>query len=132
MNAQEIIDAGGNLEQVLFRLHMAAHSDEPLNYGRQCNCAKHLTALPIESLQALLDVERAFQSRKQRENIANAMRRGVAFGRPEKNTPEDFAEVMNKFLQGELSGLQAAAECAMPYSTFMWRARRMKKARKKA
>lgn len=129
MNALEIIDAGGKLEQVLFKLHMAAHGDEPLNYGKLCKSAKHLTMLPIESLQALLDIERAFQVKKQRDTVADARRRGISFGRSEKDVPENYAEVMHTFLQGELSGLKAAEELHMPYSTFMWRARKERKRR---
>ena len=59
--------------------------------------------------------------------MACARRRGVAFGRPEKDLPENYTEVMQKFLQDKLSGLKAAAECGMPYSTFMWRSRKEKK-----
>lgn len=124
MNAQDIIDAGGKLEQVLFKLHKAAHGDEPVSYGKQYKCAEQLTALPMESLQALIDTERAFQAKKQRDTMAEARRRGVVMGRPEKAAPENYAEVMQQFLQGELSGLKAATALGMPYSTFMWRAKR--------
>ena len=127
MNAIDIIDAGGNLEEVLLKLHMAAHGDEPLEFGKLFASARQLTSLPIESLQALLDVEHTFQAHKQRESMASARRRGISFGRPMKNAPKNYAVVMTRFLAGEMSGQQAASECGMPYSTFMWRARKEKK-----
>ena len=60
MDALKIIDAGGNLEQVLFKLHMAAHGDKHLDCNKEFACVKQLAAVPIESLQALMDMERAF------------------------------------------------------------------------
>ena len=129
MNAQDIIDTGGKLEQVLFKLHKAAHGDEPVSYGKLYKSAEQLTALPMESLQALIDTERAFYSCKQRENMASAKRRGASFGRPENAAPKNYAAVMQQFLRGELSGLKAAAALGMPYSTFIYRARKEKKAK---
>ena len=117
----EVMDAGGTLEQVL-------HSNVAITYGRMKD-AQLLASMPQESLWALQEVERAFRVRRLRVDITSARRRGVAFGRPVNNTPENYAAVMEKFLQGELSGQKAAAELGMPYSTFMWRARKERKRR---
>ncbi len=128
MDVMEVMDAGGTLEQVLLSLNTAAHSNVDITYGRMKD-AELLANMPQESLWALQEVERAFRVRRQRVDINSARRRGVAFGRPVNSMPENYAAVMEKFLQGELSGLKAATELGMPYSTFMWRARKERKRR---
>ena len=128
MDVMEVIDAGGTMEQVLLNLNTAAHNNIPVTYGKMKD-AELLANMPQKSLWALQEVERAFRVRRQRVDIKCAQRRGVAFGRPAKNVSENYAAIMDAFLRGEVCGLKAAAACAMPYSTFMWRARREKKKR---
>ena len=93
--------------------------------------AEALAKLPREALMALIEVEREYKARRQKEDIASARRRGVCFGRPEKNMPPNFAKQIELFLNGEISGLKAAAACKMPYSTFMWRARKARALRQR-
>ena len=126
-----IADMGMPLDASLLALNDAVHQGLSVSYRGFGHSAEVLARLPREALMALIEVEKEFKARRQKEDIASARRRGVAFGRPEKNVPPNFAKQIELFLNGEISGLKAAAACKMPYSTFMWRARKARSARKR-
>jgi len=69
--------------------------------------------------------ERANIRKRQEEGIAVAKKRGVRFGRPRRENPENFAEVVSLWKSGKISGLEAAKACDMAPSTFRNHAERL-------
>ena len=52
-------------------------------------------------------------------DIAAAKLRGVRFGRPEKELPPEFGQVLRRWEQGELSGRKAALLLHVTHNTFL-------------
>lgn len=73
----------------------------------------------------------SFVAQKERENIRKrqadgifaARKRGVRFGRPEKEMPADFGELVEHWEQGRISTAEMLNRCSMSRSTFYVRLR---------
>ena len=74
--------------------------------------------LVLQVLSFVAQTERENIRKRQAEGIAAAKLRGVRFGRFEKPLPENFEENCALWLEGAISGLEAARRCSMPKSTF--------------
>lgn len=74
--------------------------------------------LVLQILSYVAQVERENIHQRQAEGIAAAKARGVRFGRERVVLPENFIEIKEKYLNGELSVRQAAEICGMNYGTF--------------
>ena len=81
--------------------------------------------LVLQILSFVAQTERENIRSRQAQGIAAAKKRGVKFGRPKKELPANFKNVVEKWQCKELSGRQAAKECGMPLSTFRSKARKM-------
>ncbi len=82
-----------------------------------------ISDLVLQILAYVAETEREFIRQRQREGIAAAMEKGVRFGRPRKNLPENFDQVCQDWREGKLSCTMAAKLCHMPPSTFRYRAK---------
>lgn len=69
--------------------------------------------------------EREAIKQRQKEGIAAALARGVKFGREEKPLPDNFAKVVQRKLDGEITWQQASDNLNMPLSSLIYRARKM-------
>jgi DNA invertase Pin-like site-specific DNA recombinase len=56
--------------------------------------------------------------KRQKAGIAAAKARGVQFGRPKKETPDDFAELVNKWESGILERAELLKLCGISQRTF--------------
>lgn len=74
--------------------------------------------LVLQILSYVAQVERENIHQRQAEGIAAAKARGVRFGRERIVLPENFIEIKEKYLNGELSVRKAAEICEMNYGTF--------------
>ena len=79
---------------------------------------------------AVAELEREYILERQAEGIAVAKARGVPFGRPIKEPPEYFAEVVELWEQGRINIDEALAQTGLKRATFYNRLRelRMEKA----
>lgn len=68
---------------------------------------------------------------RQAEGIAAAKARGVKMGRPPKMLPENFQEVYREWKSGAITAAAAAEKCAMPVSSFKYRAKRYRQSAQK-
>lgn len=75
--------------------------------------------LVLQILSYVAQVERENIRRRQREGIDAAMKRGVKFGRPKKEKPDNFLEVYRMYKQGEYSIRSAAKALNCGHDTFM-------------
>ena len=78
----------------------------------------------LQILSFVAQSERENIKKRQAEGIAAAKAKGVKFGRPKKPIPENFYEICEKWEKKELTSVNAAKECKMPLSTFLYKARK--------
>ena len=85
--------------------------------------------LVLQILSFVAHSERDNIKKRQNEGIAAAKARGVRFGRPPQALPDNFHRVYQRWKAGKITGVAAAQECAMPLSTFRYRAEIYKNAK---
>lgn len=83
-----------------------------------------LSDIVLQVLSFVAENERTSIRQRQAEGIAAAKAKGVRFGRPPKPLPENFQVVYQGWRRGEITTSQAAKECGMPLTTFIYRAER--------
>ena len=81
-----------------------------------------LSDIVLQVLSFVAENERTNIRQRQAEGIAAAKARGVRFGRPPTPLPENFYQVHREWRKKKLTLNQAAAACAMPVSTFYYKA----------
>lgn len=81
--------------------------------------------LVLQVLSFVSQMERDNIRQRQKEGIASAKERGVKFGRPPKELPEDFAEVAEAWQSGEITSVAAAEQLNMTLSTFRYQAEKV-------
>ncbi len=84
-----------------------------------------ISDLVLALLSYVSENERKAIRERQLEGIEAARKRGVKFGRPEKQTP-NFNMVYHKWMSKEISAAEAAALCGLKTGAFYYRARKMK------
>ena len=85
-----------------------------------------ISDLVLTLLSYVAENERENIRQRQAEGIVAAKARGVRFGRPRKELPENFEEVCGAWVEKKLTLRQAAEQCGMAESTFYDRAREWK------
>lgn len=83
-----------------------------------------LSDIVLQVLSFVAENERSNIRQRQAEGIAAAKARGVRFGRPPRPLPTAFSEAYRAWKAGEITCTEAAKRCAMPLSTFRYRAER--------
>ncbi len=82
--------------------------------------------LVLQILSFVAENERVNIRARQAEGIAAARARGVRFGRPRAELPQNFQEVCRAWISGEISLGKAAKTCSMAESTFYIKAKSVK------
>lgn len=82
-----------------------------------------ISDIVLQLLAFVAQTERESIKQRQREGIDAAMARGVRFGRPKRELPDGFEEAFQAYLNGKISGIEAAKKCGLPYGTFYTYAR---------
>lgn len=81
-----------------------------------------LSDIVLQVLSFAAENERDAIRRRQAEGIAAAKARGVKFGRPSKPLPENYLSIYTQWKSGDITGTEAAKECGMPLTSFLYRA----------
>lgn len=89
--------------------------------------------LVLQILSFVAQSERENIKKRQTEGIAAAKAKGVKFGRPEKEVPDDFEKIVKAWEQKKLPFEEVLKRCGMSEATFYRRLReyRLIKSRKK-
>ena len=82
-----------------------------------------LSDIVLQVLSFVAENERTNIRQRQAEGIAAAKARGVRFGRPEKEIPADFGEIVAAWEQKQLPISEALTRCDMSEATFYRRLR---------
>ena len=75
--------------------------------------------LVLQILAYVAQIERENIKQRQKEGIHAAKCRGVQFGRPRKNTPDNFDDVKGKWEKSEINSRQAAQILGISQNTFL-------------
>lgn len=86
-----------------------------------------LSDIVLQVLSFVAENERSNIKQRQAEGIAAAKANGVRFGRPPKPLPDNFPFIYQQWERGWITGVQAASDCNMPVSTFLYKARMYEK-----
>ena len=81
--------------------------------------------LVLQILSFVAESERESIRKRQAQGIAAAKERGVVLGRRPRPLPENFAEIVQDWREGTITGTEAAKKCKMPLASFRYRARKM-------
>ena len=74
--------------------------------------------LVLQILSFVAQSEREAIRKRQAEGIAAAQARGVQFGRPQKDSPENFGELIRKWEHKQISTSEVLIVCGFSRSTF--------------
>jgi len=81
---------------------------------------RFLNDLVLRVLAFVSEHERKCIRERQAEGIEAARKRGVKFGRPEKELPDGFGDICKKVSGGELTMTEGASCIGMKYGTFYY------------
>lgn len=84
--------------------------------------------LVLQILSYVAETERIKIKERQRQGIDAALERGVTFGRPEREVPDNFYPMVQLWIKKKVTIRKAAELCNMPRSTFNAKARKIKEA----
>ena len=87
--------------------------------------------LVLQILSFVAQSERENIKKRQAEGIAAAKAKGVRFGRPEKNVPDNFESLIKQWEQKKLPTSEALKQCNMSEATFYRRLREYRLVHKK-
>ena len=79
--------------------------------------------LVLQILSFVAQSERENIKKRQTEGIAAAKAKGVKFGRPEKEVPDDFEKIVRAWEQKKLPFAEVLKKCSMSEATFYRRLR---------
>lgn len=82
-----------------------------------------LSDIVLQVLSFVAENERKNIRERQKEGIEAAKLRGVQFGRPKRDVPDEFIQICCRWRSGQILGKEAAKLCGMPLTTFYGRAR---------
>lgn len=82
--------------------------------------------LVLQILAYVAETERSFIRQRQAEGIAIAKKRGVRFGCPKKQEPENFKEYYRLWIEKRISSRTAAQVLHMSHTTFYRRCKELK------
>ena len=83
--------------------------------------------LVLQILSYVSENERVITRQRQKEGIETAKKKGVQFGRPAKEYPDNWDELVAQFENGEISANEAADACGITASTFYRRLKKIKR-----
>lgn len=79
---------------------------------------KFIADLVLQILSYVAQVERENIHQRQMEGIREAKKKGVRFGRPRQELPDDFYEIVKMWQQGEISLRGGAKKLGISHTTF--------------
>ena len=86
-----------------------------------------LTEVVLVQLSYISETQKINRKKRQAEGISRAMAKGVQFGRPGVDLPDNFDEIFLRYKRKELTVSEAADMCNMARTTFYDRASRYEK-----
>ena len=96
--------------------------DMPLldtRYQKDDLTSQLISTLVLQLLSYVAQIERDFIHQRQAEGIAAAKAKGIRFGRPTKDKPDNYEKVFNTWRQGKISAREAGRRLQVDYKTFL-------------
>ena len=80
---------------------------------------KLISDIVLQLLAYVAETERDYIRQRQKEGIANAKSRGVRFGRPRKEKPSEFKDVVDLWKKKKISAREAGRRLGIDHKTFL-------------
>lgn len=80
--------------------------------------SKLISDIVLNLLSYVAQIERENILKRQEQGIAEAKKRGVQFGRPKVKVPKEFKEVAQRYLNHEITNIQACEILGLSRGTF--------------
>ncbi len=77
-------------------------------------------------LDYVADSDNNVRRSRQREGIAEARQKGIKFGRPAKQMPDNFTQIYNQWVSKEITGTEAARLCGVSRTVFYKKVKEMR------
>lgn len=87
--------------------------------GDQDLTGTFIADMVLQILAYVTQIERENIKQRQKEGSYAAKSRGVIFGRPRKDVPQNFKEIKNQWLQNQITSRQSAKALGIAQSTFL-------------
>lgn len=87
--------------------------------GDQDLTGTFIADMVLQILAYVAQIERENIKQRQKEGSYATKSRGVIFGRPRKDVPQNFKEIKNQWLQNQITSRQAAKALGIAQSTFL-------------
>ena len=78
-----------------------------------------ISDIVLQLLSYVAETERVNIRQRQAEGIAAAKARGVKFGRPQLEKPEEYTELRELWSEGKLSASEAGRRLGISFQTFL-------------
>ncbi len=79
---------------------------------------KFISDIVLQILSFVAENERANIRQRQAEGIKLAKEKGVVFGRPKIELPEDYLQIINQYIEGQITLKEALQKTSLKKSTF--------------
>ena len=77
-------------------------------------------------LEYITDNDNNVRKSRQREGIVEAKQKGIKFGRPPKQMPDNFTQIYNRWVSREITSAEAAKLCGVSRTVFYKRVKEMR------
>lgn len=118
MLAQDFVGNDGGFAICLHNMQTAVAQGAAIDFSNWGKAAQKLVHLERQTLDALIDLYSEFHSARCEEGLKKSSAVGIKPGRKRLKLPDNFEEVITKWLSGDISSAEAAKSCGMALSTF--------------
>ena len=118
MLAQDFVNKDGGFATCLHNMQTAAEQGAAIDFSSWGESAQKLIRLERQTLDALIDLYSEFHAAKCEAGQKKSTAVGLKSGRKKIKLPDNFEEVVIKWLSGDISSAEAAKICGMSLSTF--------------
>ena len=118
MLAQDFVNKDGGFATCLHNMQTAAAQGATIDFSNWGEAAQKLIHLERHTLDALIDLYSEFHAAKCEAGQKKSTAVGLKSGRKKFKLPDNFEEVVEKWLSGDISSAEAAKNLGMSLSTF--------------
>lgn len=118
MLAQDFVSNEGGFATCLHNMQTAVSQGAAIDFSEWGEAAKKLIHLERQTLDALIDLYSEFHAARCEAGQKKSTAVGLKSGRKKIRLPENFQEIVEKWLSGDISSQTAAKSLGMSLSTF--------------
>ena len=118
MLAQDFVGNDGGFATCLHNMQTAVSQGASIDFSSWGKAAQKLIHLERQTLDALIDLYSEFHAARCEEGLKKSSAVGIKSGRKKVRLPDNYEDIIVKWLNGDISSADAAKSCGMALSTF--------------